>query len=521
MNSKDQKIEKRSILDPLIDKVFGSSRSSRNKNQSISKRTESLAGRISNDLTSIVKMTTKIRDVVQKNESGILTKPDVGSDSNKSAMILSNMLSFMQKNREQDTKELETKSSFDEMNLYLKEDRHKEIMDVFVEATKNKRAAQRKMEQESKKRKTTSKKIQEQTKREVEPAKKEAPPTKEAPPVRKEAPPTKEAPPVRKEAPPTKEAPPVRKEAPPTKEAPKPSAEPVQVSPPAKPTAAPAPPVVAPKPPIVKPAITEAAKTAAKISMGGTKGLVLAGLVAAGYSTQAQANIMANVEKESGFNPRSEEVPKPEKIFSMFGPIGVPGGQPEDGKNKVRFKTLQDAKDIVAAGPEAYFNKVYDGRKNLGNTVPGDGYKYRGRGFIQITGRDMYARIGKLIGVDLIGNPDLANTPEIAAKIIPAFFKLKLNEKKWNIGEYEKIEKVNEVVGSADVESRKLRKQLAISYSEQLNSLSTENADIKKNLSGGSSSSPVIIEQNIINNQQKNVNMNSVRREELNPTMRN
>jgi len=228
--------------------------------------------------------------------------------------------------------------------------------------------------------------------------------------------------------------------------------------------------------------------TATKIPpvvLSGTKGLVLSALVAAGYSKSAQANMMANVEKESNFKPRSEEVPKPEKIFSMFGPPGVKGGQPENGKNTVRFKTLQDAQDLVAAGPEAYFNKVYDGRKDLGNTTPGDGYKYRGRGFIQITGRDMYNRVGKLIGEDLIGNPDLANTPEVAAKIIPAFFQLKLKEKKLNVEAYDNIDTVNKVVGSADEKSREQRKSLAAIYANELNTgnqidqASTTNRNLK------------------------------------------
>jgi hypothetical protein len=236
-----------------------------------------------------------------------------------------------------------------------------------------------------------------------------------------------------------------------------------------------APPATTQAPPVktttpVKPAAP--APSATKIPpvvLSGTKGLVLSALVAAGYSKSAQANMMANVEKESNFKPRSEEVPKPEKIFSMFGPPGVKGGQPENGKNTVRFQTLQDAQDLVAAGPEAYFNKVYDGRKDLGNTTPGDGYKYRGRGFIQITGRDMYNRVGKLIGEDLIGNPDLANTPEVAAKIIPAFFQLKLKEKKLNVEAYDNIDTVNKVVGSADEKSREQRKSLAAIYANELN----------------------------------------------------
>lgn len=59
----------------------------------------------------------------------------------------------------------------------------------------------------------------------------------------------------------------------------------------------------------------------------------------------------------------------------------------------------------------------YEGRKDLGNVNPGDGYKYRGRGFIQLTGRANYAAAGKYLGIDLVNNPDLASDPDVAAGI--------------------------------------------------------------------------------------------------------
>lgn len=65
-------------------------------------------------------------------------------------------------------------------------------------------------------------------------------------------------------------------------------------------------------------------------------------------------------------------------------------------------------------GDRSYFQK-YEGRKDLGNTQPGDGYRYRGRGFIQITGRANYAEMSKELGVDLIRNPDILSTPKYAS----------------------------------------------------------------------------------------------------------
>lgn len=54
----------------------------------------------------------------------------------------------------------------------------------------------------------------------------------------------------------------------------------------------------------------------------------------------------------------------------------------------------------------------------MGNIHPGDGYKYRGRGYVQITWHNNYLRAGRLIGVNLAANPDLALQFPIAAKIM-------------------------------------------------------------------------------------------------------
>jgi hypothetical protein len=63
--------------------------------------------------------------------------------------------------------------------------------------------------------------------------------------------------------------------------------------------------------------------------------------------------------------------------------------------------------------------------RNLGNTEAGDGARFKGRGYIQLTGRDNYQRIGRQIGVDLVARPQMANDPGIAGLILAQFLKNK------------------------------------------------------------------------------------------------
>lgn len=65
--------------------------------------------------------------------------------------------------------------------------------------------------------------------------------------------------------------------------------------------------------------------------------------------------------------------------------------------------------------PERLANFVYARRLGNGDASSGDGYRYRGRGILQITGRSNYAAVGQALGLDLIGNPDLLLQPEQAA----------------------------------------------------------------------------------------------------------
>lgn len=73
--------------------------------------------------------------------------------------------------------------------------------------------------------------------------------------------------------------------------------------------------------------------------------------------------------------------------------------------------------------PEYASGEAYEGRADLGNTQSGDGVRYKGRGFIQLTGRANYREYGQKLGIDLEGNPDLALEPRTSARILVEYFK--------------------------------------------------------------------------------------------------
>lgn len=80
-------------------------------------------------------------------------------------------------------------------------------------------------------------------------------------------------------------------------------------------------------------------------------------------------------------------------------------------------ETAATMQPIREKGGAAYFRK-YEGRRDLGNTKPGDGVTYHGRGYVQLTGRRNYERAGALTHADLLAKPDLAMRPDYAATIM-------------------------------------------------------------------------------------------------------
>jgi putative chitinase len=133
------------------------------------------------------------------------------------------------------------------------------------------------------------------------------------------------------------------------------------------------------------------------------------------------AHFMAQISHEcrAGTVVREDLNYRAERILEIFGV----------GKHSAKV-TAHEA-DQLAHHPEALAERVYGmgnskKAKELGNEKPGDAYRYRGNGPLQLTGLGAHRRIGKLIGVDLESNPEQLADPAIAFRVAVAeFVKLK------------------------------------------------------------------------------------------------
>jgi len=79
-----------------------------------------------------------------------------------------------------------------------------------------------------------------------------------------------------------------------------------------------------------------------------------------------------------------------------------------------RFPTLEKANEY-SGNSKKIANSVYSSRMGNRDENSGDGFRFRGRGIIQLTGHSSYFHCGKALGVDFVGNPDLVSSPKYAA----------------------------------------------------------------------------------------------------------
>lgn len=125
-----------------------------------------------------------------------------------------------------------------------------------------------------------------------------------------------------------------------------------------------------------------------------------------------QIGVLATIGKETAFIPKSE--------YSYR-------NTPNDDLRTL-FTTRLDAYDEAALtalkkDDIKFYDAVYGPNKWNKHTKSGDGFRYRGRGFNGITFKATYEEYGKLLGLDLVNNPDLLNDPKIAARAAILLFK--------------------------------------------------------------------------------------------------
>jgi predicted chitinase len=138
---------------------------------------------------------------------------------------------------------------------------------------------------------------------------------------------------------------------------------------------------------------------------------------------QLRAGLAAIIGGEGGFAPHSE----------------TPYRHTDNTRIRGIFKTAFAGKsdafiEQMKADDERFFNYVYGPEgagAQLGNSRPDDGFRYRGRGGIQLTGRDNYKKLGGLVGLDLVGNPDLVNDPQHSVAISVAYMRWRYHGGGW------------------------------------------------------------------------------------------
>ena len=85
--------------------------------------------------------------------------------------------------------------------------------------------------------------------------------------------------------------------------------------------------------------------------------------------------------------------------------------------------------------------EAYEGRQDLGNTEPGDGVRYKGRGLLQITGRANYQAVGEALSHDFIGNPEELEGPTFAARSAAWFWASRGLNELADAGDFRRITK--------------------------------------------------------------------------------
>jgi predicted chitinase len=244
----------------------------------------------------------------------------------------------------------------------------------------------------------------------------------------------------KEEKPPAPKPPPKEKPPAPPKEKPSAPAAPAPAAPAPAAPAAPAPAAPAP----TEPAAKKPSEMPPPIPQEGTVGLITKALEEQGITNNfTKIAVLANIKKEVGkdMQPKSENLAAYAKtsvarIREVF----------TTRMAKYSDSEIDQLKQNPVSFGEAIYGKDTKLGAGMGNTSEGDGYKYRGRGYIQFTGKNNYASLGKAISEDLVSNPDKVNDPFIAAKMTGVYVLRGLGKK---INEFTSQSEANRAVTQA------------------------------------------------------------------------
>jgi putative chitinase len=141
---------------------------------------------------------------------------------------------------------------------------------------------------------------------------------------------------------------------------------------------------------------------------------------------QRIAGFLAQTSHESGgYTMLSENLNYRAATLAACWPnrFAVLGADKKPVKDKQGKLTPTAVANAIAGKPELIANLCYSGRMGNGPAESGDGWKHRGMGVKQLTGKDNHKRCGDYLGVDLVANPELLLTPEFAVRSAGWFWK--------------------------------------------------------------------------------------------------
>ena len=159
-----------------------------------------------------------------------------------------------------------------------------------------------------------------------------------------------------------------------------------------------------------------------------------------GNRSTPTGNFFSGIGKALGFGSKKEE----DKKIGTFDESSLKKAMDAAGYTDPTERAMFLAQMAHESGnfkfdEEIHDGSNYEGRSDLGNIKPGDGRRYKGRGYIQLTGRANYKHYGDKLGVDLENNPQLAKRPDIAAAVAVSYWNERVDRNAARSGDVRKV----------------------------------------------------------------------------------